>query len=260
MISPIAAGYNLHSIQKQPESFDAYLNSILVDLEQLATLQDCEILYIASERPFFYYLFHPSVALFKMFLWGKTVWEIPEYKQGKFGSQRLSTPATEQLMSRLLELYVRFPTVEFWNINMIDTTINQIRHCIDCNLFDSLEEAFILIEDTEKIIDNMENIALHGNKVGHASSQVYHNELIQNSTTILVDSRAIKGIYLIYDSPNFMTCYKPETYAHTHAYYEKIKKSSFLLKDERERVRFFKALRGKVSAAKAEFQIVRNGK
>jgi hypothetical protein len=27
MISPIAAGYDLHSIQKQPESFDAYLNS-----------------------------------------------------------------------------------------------------------------------------------------------------------------------------------------------------------------------------------------
>jgi hypothetical protein len=59
MISPTAAGYNLGSIQKQPESFDDYLNSILVDLEQLAKLKDCEILYIASETPFFYYLFHP---------------------------------------------------------------------------------------------------------------------------------------------------------------------------------------------------------
>ena len=135
-------------------------------------------------------------------------------------------------------------------------TINQILHCIDCNLFDNIEEAFIFYIDCRhrKIIDKMERMASQGNKEGHGSSEAYHNELIQNSTAILVDSKAIKGIYLIYDSPNFMISYKPETYEHTFAYYEKIKKSSFALTDERQCTRFFRALRSKVSAAKVEFQ------
>ncbi len=253
LISPNVTGFQLGSIQKQPTSFDEFLLRILSDLRRLATIKDCEIIYVANETPFFYYLFNQNLVLFKLYIWGRTIWEMKNVQNQKFNTEQLNSNVTQFLIEELSQLYVTFPTTEFWNINMLDTTINQIRHCLECDLFENPSDALLIIEDTEKMISQMEETAKTNKKNNIGQSSIHHNELIQNSTIILVNSTKVKAVYFIYDSPNFMTSYADLTFKHTFNYYEKIKSSSFNLTEERQRIRFFKALRAKLQLAKEEF-------
>jgi hypothetical protein len=115
-------------------------------------------------------------------------------------------------------------------------------------------DALVMMEEIEKMLHKMEEVAKTSKKNGVGLSRIHNNELIQNSTVILVNSTKLNMVYFIYDSPNFMVSYSELTFKHTYNYYEKIKKSSFNLNEERQRIRFFKALRAKVSAAKEEFE------
>lgn len=253
-ISLNVTGFQLGSIQKQPSSFDEFLLRIFNDLKRLSSINDCEIIYVANETPFFHYLFHPNLVLFKMYVWGRTVWEIEDLQYKKFSAARFNLPSTEHLIQELSSLYVTFPSTEFWNINMLDTTINQIRHCLECDLFENPSDALVMMEEIEKLLHKMEEVAKSSKKNGVGLSRIHNNELIQNSTVILVSSKKLNVVYFIYDSPNFMVSYSELTFNHTYNYYEKIKASSFNLNEERQRIRFFKALRAKVSTAKEEFE------
>jgi hypothetical protein len=256
LISPHVTGFQLGSIQKQPDSFDDFLLRILTDLRKLAHIKDCEIIYVANETPFSYYLFHPNLILFKMYVWGRTVWEMKDLQSQKFNAERLNHSETTLLIDELSELYITFPTTEFWNINMLDTTINQIRHCLECDLFENPSDALLIIEEVEMMVAQMEETAKSNKKNKLGASMIHHNELIQNSTIILVNSDKLKAVYFIYDSPNFMISYSDLTFKHTFNYYEKIKSSSFNLNEERQRIRFFKALRQKVKLVKEEFGLL----
>ena len=253
LISPVSTSFELSAYEKQPDSFAEYLMTILKDLRQLAMLPDCKITYVASETPFFYYLYTPVIALFKMYVWGRTVWDLPELENQTFDIEQLNTPETEALIEELLALYVKFPTTEVWNTNMIDTTLNQINHCLYCGFFKEPSDAIALVEALEKMVNKMEEIVKNGKKSKEGISVIYNNELMQNSTLILVGSPYLKALYLVFDSPNLMISHSTSLFEHTYKYYEKIERFSLHLNEERQRLRFFKVLRAKLEATKANF-------
>lgn len=243
-------------LSEQPKSFDDYLETIHKDLKILATIPDCKIDYVASELPFFHYLFEPSLVYFKMYIWARTIWNLKDYQQIKFNPETITLASSDALITTLLGLYQNFPSTDYWNVNMMDTSINQIRHCLFCDLFEHPNEALHLLRGLERIVDNMEETIIKGRKNENSKTMVYHNELIENSTLIVVNSSMERAIYMVYDSPNFFIGRNPRLFSLTEDYMEKIQQHSFRLSEERHRVRFFKVLRNKLYAAKEEFKTV----
>ncbi len=246
--------FKLDALEQQPNSFDAYLMLILNDLKVLGTIPNCEINYVASEMPFFYYLFYPEVALFKMYIWARTVWNISAYQGAqKFNIAAFKNSETLKNIEELKALYVKFPTTEYWNTNMLDTTINQIRYCFHCELFHDPKDAVELLEGIELTVDRLEETARTGQKSEQGQTILFHNELIQDSTLIMVDSPSTKAVYCVYDSPNFMISYSDSTFQHTYEYFTKIRKHCLPLNSEQQQLRFFKILRQKIKLVKEEF-------
>ena len=255
LVTSNVVSFEVPVLKDQPATFDDYMNTILKDLRKLATLKSCEIIYVASETPFFYYLADPLLALFKMYIWGRTIWQIPSLENQKFNVDELSNENTIALIDELLELYVRFPTTEIWNVNILDTTINQISHCLYCGFFENPEDALLLINAMSEMVDRMEKIVKKGRKSTTGTSKIYYNELVQNPTLILVNSPVVKSVYLVYDSPNLMINHSEDLFNHTYNYYEKAAQASLHLSEERHRARFFKTIRAKLSLAKEAFLV-----
>lgn len=252
ILAHTSAGFELVASQNQPTCFDDYLLVILKDLQQLAQLPKCDIIYIASETPFFYYMFHPIIAYFKLYVWGRTIWYLPDCEH-QFSATTIRNATTDGFMEQLLTLYVQFPTMEFWSLNMIDTTLNQIRYCRHCELFEHPNDAFLLLNELENMCHKMEQIAAEAKKKTEGDTIVLHNELVQSSSLILVDSDYIKSIYAVYDAPNLMISTHKKAFEHTYQYYKKIAKNAFPMSDSRERMRFFRILRNKLNAVRSEF-------
>jgi hypothetical protein len=257
LIHPDATGFRLRSQLGQPHSFEAYLSAILADISLLhGLLPDCKIHYAASDLIFFYYISEESLILFKLYIWGRTVWDIEQYQQQRFNMMSLKQPQIMQLLTQLRNKYNDFPTVEFWHSNMMDTTLNQIRYCLLCNLFAQPNDALVIVKSIYTLLDRMEEMARlerKGGKNGQAETKAYFNEMMQNPAIILIDSPDVKAVYSVYDSPNFMISYAPNTINSTKTYLQRIEKHSFRLSEEQHRNRFFDAMRDKIQIAESEF-------
>ena len=99
----------------------------------------------------------------------------------------------------------------------------------------------------------MEYMAANGFKSIGAKSEIYHSELVPTPALIIVNSDKMKVVYNIYDSPNYMVSTSTNTFNYTINLFEKIKKGSLSLREDRQRARFFKLLRQKLKSAKEEF-------
>jgi hypothetical protein len=254
LIHADATGFRLPSQLWQPRHFEEFLSIILDDVSRVhKLLPDCKIYYAASDFTFFYYLFADNLILFKLYIWGRTVWDIPKYQQERCNLQSLRQPVVLQLVEKLKTLYYDLPTVEFWHPNMIDTTLSQIRYCLLCNLFAQPNDALLLIKNINTLIDELEKIARTERKSSKAETKAFFNEMMQNPTIILVDSPKVKSVYSIYDSPNFMISYAQNTIKTTEFYLQRIERHSLRLSEEQHRNRFFEAMRHKVDEAEHEF-------
>jgi hypothetical protein len=257
LIHPDATGFRLRSQLGQPRSFEEYLSAILADISLLhGLLPNCKIHYAASDLIFFYYLSEESLMLFKLYIWGRTVWDIEQYQQQRFNRESLKQPRIMQLLEQLRTKYNDFPTIEFWHTNMMDTTLNQIRYCLLCNLFAQPNDALLIVKSIYTLLDRMEETARlerKGGKNGKAETKAYFNEMMQNPAIIFIDSPEVKAVYSVYDSPNFMISYAPNTVNNTKFYLQRIERHSFRLSEEQHRNRFFDAMRDKLQIAEAEF-------
>ena len=250
LASTQAATFDLNGYNNQPKTYKAYLMTILTDLRTIDQIGDCNITYIASETPFFYYLYSPAIAFFKMYVWGRTIWNMPELENQNFDLNQFGDDDTLALITEMLNIYERRTTKEFWTINMLDTTLNQINHCLYCGFMEKAH-AMQLMELLEKMVDKMEEIAKTSKKSDKGESTIFANELVQSSTMVLIKTPYTNSVYLVYDAPNLMKTNIAHIYEYTEVYSSKIEKFSLSLKEEKQRIHFFKGLRGRLAAAKA---------
>jgi hypothetical protein len=216
-------------------------------------MKNCEVSYSAIETPVFYYLFEPKLILFKMYIWSRTIWNNSKHLQHPFSINQLLTPEILRLITATQQSYNQLNTIEFWNIGMIDSTIDQIRYAINSDLFFDKNDIEILIDCQMKILDLMESMAANGQKATGAKSEIYHSELVPTPALIVVNSDKFKVVYNIYDSPNYMTSFSEKTFDYTLNLFEKMKKGSLPLGEDRQRSRFFKHLKTTLNDVKTEF-------
>ncbi len=257
LIHPDATGFRLRSQLGQPRSFEEYLSSILADISVLSRLlPNCRLYYAASDLTFFYYLLEENLILFKLYIWGRTVWDIEQYQQQRFSFISLRQPRLLQQLEQISAYYTDFPTTEYWHTNMIDTTLNQIRYSLMCNLFAQPSDALLVLKSIYSLLNKMEDMTRKerkGDQKDKGESTIYFNEMMQNPAIIYVDSPDFKAVYSVFDSPNFMVSYTTNTINNTTFYLKRIEKHSFRLSEEQHRNRFFEAMREKIHLAELEF-------
>ena len=165
-LRPNTIRYTVPALHAQPTSPSAYLDLIEKDLTVLAAEPTCLIQYMANEIPFFYYLLSPELAYFKLYMWSLTVWEIEGKKNKSFDIEVFRKDAhLNNQIKRLIVLYSSVASEEIWNINMLDTTLNQIQYCRDAERFKNPADAHFLVEILRGLLEKLKGIVAASKKL-----------------------------------------------------------------------------------------------
>ena len=248
--------FTFNSFKNPVKKFDDYLNGLNENLDAGINLPGLKVLYTTAEIPMFYYGIFPELMCFKMYIWGKTVWNFDYLQDEKF-SFDLFSPQVLNLIKEVSDKYLRVKSTELWCRNIFDNTLNQIEYVMMNGNFANNEDALMLCSTLTNLSQHMSKMAKHGKKFRVNSDplsatipfELYHNELVYTNNTILLVSDLTNVVFSTFDSPNVLISSDPRIFAHAKNWFQNIKNKSDYITEvsEKNRNLFFSKLEKKVS-------------
>ncbi|MEO6069998.1 MAG: hypothetical protein ABIN57_11820 [Chitinophagaceae bacterium] len=250
----------------QPSTFkfDEYLLGVEQQLKYMTSFKEKRMYFLPKDILIFHHFQLKEIAAFKHFFWMKTLFQSPEFLKKKFDFA--SYPDQLFVISkRILSYYLLLDATEVWSIENINSTIRQIEFYRDTNMFESDQDVFIIYEAFEKLITHIEEQAALGyqfniddpKKKPQASFALYYNEVILGDSSFLVELDGKRMVYITHSIANYMTTRDVQFCDNMHEHVQNLMRKSTLISavSERERLRFFKFLRNRITTRKEKLQL-----
>ena len=209
-------------------------------------LPDLKFQYATNELHFFFYFHDKDLTYFKFYTFAKSVWNLQSYKGKEFALDDFSEWALiEKDIELIMKVYYQMPNVEIWNGNVLNNTLNQIKYILQSGLFREPEEALLLCDKLDKLIDHVNNMAEEGKKyligqnpeTANAKFEMYHNEITHTSNLLLVESPVSKQIFFAFDNPNYILTDEKQLVKYTIDWFDRIKKNALPISESANRNR-----------------------
>ena len=239
-------------------SFELYLENFLHLIQIINSFQEKELYYWIKDVPVFYYYQFPELAAFKFFFWMKTVLDYPEYSKAKFNFADFNEKL-HRTGEKILETYYNIPSHEIWNVDNINTYMQQIEYYKDTNVFNSKNDILILYECLEKMVDHIEAQAEAGYKFNYgttgtrgATVKIYVNEFIIGDNTVMAVLNKKPMVFLNHSFINVSSTQDPVFCDYMYEYFQKLMRKSTLVStvSEKQRSSFFTPIREKIDRRK----------
>jgi hypothetical protein len=230
----------------------AFIRKLRHDLERTLQLPQPSILYATNEAPIFHSLMCPKLLAFKLYVWSRTNWQIPDMMRHVFDPAAFyqQWPEVEAEREAILSLYQQIPSKEYWPRQVLSNILNQIRYYAKVNLFQDPKMPALLHEELRQMLETCENQAFSGQKnvydksVPAASYGLYLNEIAYTNNIVLVKSEeAPIVVYITVDNPNFLRSSNPVFCQRMLQWIGQIEACSFPTVAEQHRMSLFGDLR-----------------
>ena len=251
-------------VQAENFRFENYLSDIVGQVKYMNSFKDRTMYYLCKDIPIFHHFHFREIAAFKYYFWMKNILHLPEFTHKKF-SMDIYPDEFFNLGRQTLQYYNNINSVELWNIETVKSTLRHIEYYHESNIFASEEEIFLIYEALEKLINHLELQATEGHKSDAqdpehkpmADFKMYFNEIIIMENSILVQLDGTKAAFLVHNVLNFIITRDVRFCENMHATIQNlIRKSTLISKvSERERSRFFKYLRQRISSRKQNLKV-----
>ena len=239
--------------------FEEWQKSVLVNLQSIAGYKPNHYYYLAKEIPFLYYYLLPEIAAFKSYFFLKSILYYEDWKNAKF-SVRDDYSQYHDLWRTISNTYASIPGTEVWSIENITSTIHQIEFYRVTGSLKSDEDALVLFDKLEELINHLEQQAEYGVKLKYgqmpsAASPEYNmfvNELIMGDNMQFMELGEHKITYINHSVINFIVTHDTAFNDYTKKTFDIITQKSVPISkvNEKERLLFFNKLRAKVCAGK----------
>lgn len=250
---------NFNAFSHQVNSFDDYLNSFLADLGQMRRLPEVHFYYASAEIPVMTYNFMPELICFKLYVWGRTTWNL-EYLRDRPFDFSLLTPPMERISQAVLDHYLHIPGTELWSLNIADNTLAQIEYHVYAGGFRQTSDALLLCDKLNEWVAHLKKMAEAGRKfaLGARPSEnsavfdLYHNEIVYTNNTALITSQIGKAVYSAFSNPNFIQSSDSKLCRYMEDWFTSVISKSNLISSSNEKQRdwFFQGLSKKIDRVK----------
>ncbi len=255
--------FTVNAFKNPVSNYNHYLQGLISYLDNASKLPNAEVIYATAEIPMFLYGTFPEIMCFKLYIWGKTVWNIKSAIEHPFSFDLFSPDMLVQ-MKDCSEKYMSFNTTELWCLNIFDNTLNQIEFVLTNGKFESPDVALQLCDALINLNQHVCKMAEIGKKfnpdqdpkTASVPFQLYHNELVFTNNTIMLKSDLMNAIFSTYDSPNIISSTDKRVFNHTEKWFEGIKNKSEYITEvsERNRNLFFNKLERKIQKTQSRIQ------
>ena len=257
----VAVSFN--GFSRQVNDFADYLQNYVADLEQIHRLPGCRLFYASSEVPVFSYMYLPELISFKLYVCGRTTWNLDYLRQRPFDFE-LVTPPVIRLSQTILDYYNSMDTNELWSLGIVDNTLAQIEYHVHSGGFRDNADALMLCDKMLEWAEHMRSMAAEGRKFNRgakpheagASLQLYHNEMVYTNNTLLIVSDVVKVVYAAFSNPNFIKSTDARLCNYVEDWFSNViaKSAPITLGAEKSRDWFFKGLVKKIETVKRRIQ------
>ena len=248
-----APGMNEHSVE-----FDDYLLDMLKQFKYFNSFEKKEMNYLCKDStPWNFYLF-PELAAFKTFFWSKTINQHPDLHQKAFSFEEFPFTECFKIGQQILQEYNQIPSLELWNLESMQSTINQIAYYKDAGNFKTPEDFELVLESFLKTINHLQLQTEKGVKfmpgatdvTYRAPIQFYINELILGNNTMVIDLNGKSLTMVTYSVLHYLFTRNPNFSSSVlNSFHNLLSRSTLISKSaEKERNRFFNTLRQKINA------------
>jgi len=237
-----------------------YLKMSVGLLKYFNSFKKMEFFYLCKDIPLWDFYIIPEMAAFKTFFWSKTLNNHPELRDKSFSFAEYPFIDCFAVAQTLLEEYNKMSGVELWNLESINSTINQISYYKEAGLFKTEEDFDLVVNAFIKTLDHIQLEAEKGHKFMRGASEVsykqplrfYINELVLGNNTILVDTEERKMAVITYSIFNPLITTDSRFIEKSFNNFNTLLSRSTMISGtgEKDRNRFFNALRNKVYTLK----------
>ena len=246
--------FSFNAFSIKIKSVDDYLANLKANVESFGNVPNADIYYPTNEIPIFYYCFFPELISFKLYVWGRNIWDLEYLQRQAFHHDLIQHHAIE-ICNEVLQSYLQIDTKEMWSLNLFDNTLNQIEYYANTDGFRNEQDALMLCDKLLELAKHMYNMAEEGKKfstqtssVKYGNFELYHNEMISTNSFIYLTSPHLRVLFSIYGSPNYMTSSDERICDYTENWIKKIKaRSTPIIKDAAKgRNWFFKGIKRRI--------------
>lgn len=247
--------FDVEKVDGQLNSFEKYLEGILHQLQHLQQFERKELYYVTKDIPIFHFFQFPYFMAFKYFFWMKTIVEHPDFINRQFNPAEYQDGIMESGM-KILAVYNQIPSVEVWNIESINSTIQQIEFYKDSNIFTDEKQVNKLYDDLAVLISHVEKQAecgckftIHENAAMKAANyRLFYNRVILADNTMLAITGNHKQAFINHGVLNYMSTRQAEFCDDTYLDINNLMRRSTLISSVGEKIRsmFFNELRQQV--------------
>jgi len=260
--------FSFPQIEKKIVSFFEYTHTFKAAVDNFASLPNPQIYYATNELPFFYYFLDRDLTYFKFYIYAKTVWSLSSYKERNISLNDFSEEHGVMgiLNDSLKKYYNELPNIEFWNENVLNNTLNQILYFLSTGHFELPEEAFVLCDKLEEIMNHVEKMAEHGKKFmpGKEPSEdspefrMYYNEISHTNNLLLIQNSYQSAIFTSYDNPNYIISTDNKLIEYTLNWFKSIQRSSLPISKDAEKTRreMFGKIQKRIDATRSEIESI----
>lgn len=238
--------------------FERWMESVLKQLTIISSFSHRHLYYLAKDIPIMDQFMIPELLAFKSFLWRRSILQYDDLRGLKF-SLKDAVPGHQEMAKKIVDVYLKVPTTEIWNLESINSTIRQIEFYREANMFETEDEVKKVYLGLLRLLNHLEQQAETGLKfrpgdspaTGTSEYQLFWNDLVTADNTLLAELDLKKITFLNHSVINFIhtTDIKFNSFMHDNMQ-NLVKRSTQLSKvGEKERYRFFNRLRDKMKLA-----------
>lgn len=246
------------------EDFRSYLLTLSGQLQRVLQYPDHKVIYQAKDIPIYYHFRSPKLTSFKIYLWLKTMYNIPEFQGVPYRKELIPTDLVD-LAKELWESYCYMNSVEIWNDTSVVSLISQLEYYYEAGLMESKEDTLILCEEAAEMLRLIKAQSVKAKKAHpyqrntftEATYDLYYHEILLMDNHIMAQLNENRRIYFIpYAGLNYLNTQDPKLNKQMAEYLEgQIKKSS-LIRDmsEKERNKFFIRIIQRIELLKSKIE------
>jgi hypothetical protein len=196
------------------------------------------------------------MAAFKTFFWCKTINNDPSLADKSFSLDEYPFTDCFSIGQQILSEHCRMNTIELWNRESIQSTINQIAWYRDAGMFRSKEDLLKVTDSFIQMLEHLRTQSARGRKFMPGTAgmtdkntlRVYVNELILGDNTILLTLGDQRLSMVTYNIFGYLTTRDQRFSEKAFETFNTLLSRSTMISEsgEKERTRFFNALKDKV--------------
>jgi hypothetical protein len=239
-------------------NFKDYQEGLLQQLKYFNSFQKKQLLYLSKDLPVFYNFYFEDLTAFRSFFWSRSILNDPAFENKNFSLTNFDAAAYFELGQKIIQEYNQIPCSELWNYESINSTISQIEYYKEAGIFETSADLNRVVDSCDAMLQHVQKQAEKGCKFfpgaaeQGASLKMYVNEIILGNNSIMVELDDTKIAIINHVVLKYISTTDKKFTEKTFHNFQNLVSRSVLISGtgEKERNKFFRAMREKLQACK----------